>query len=807
MLPVDAGGNQLLPLVFRHFEAVNVTGATALIQGTSENDTISVSAGGVVTVTNLFGFSNTIDVHLFNSRHQRPGRRRFDYHRFGGPSPAASASSAANRAAGSDTLTLNGTAADDVISVDLAASTVSGIVANVISTSGIEHLVVNGNGATVGDSITVDQLGATAGIQTVLVNANNLADSVTVNGTSAADILNFRATSPTSGEVTRTGTATTINYTSLTGLLTVDGGADGFDVLTVLGTEGDDDVTSTATTVTLTGTVAIGANINRLDINTFGSGDTVILTELTIDTIIDTGAGDDNVDLSGSGGATILSGTGNDFIIGSPSVDLIDAGAGDDFVVGGPGNDLISGGEGNDLFEFGPGDDADFVDGGAGFDVANYFDTAGQDDFITISAVGTQAVVQNNADQFSLTGIESLGIFNGDSVNGDITTIDSVAATDLTEIEVSNFGVGNPESLIINATNAANNVTLAAPVGLNLDPQFHGLGPAITVRGFAVPNKLSVNLLGGNDTYTADPAVAFHANFTVNGGNGDDLLTAFGTINGDAGNDTLIGSSGDETMDGGDGDDTFIGNGGTDTVTGGTGGDTILVQGTPGADVINLSMSPGGDLLVTVNGVTTTYVGIAGASIESINVLGLAGNDVLTVDSTNDGVPVPINFDGGANADSLILSGGTAVSDTYTPGPEPRARHKRDGLFVGQRGLVTQVVTFVNLEPVIDSVASPLVVNGNNANNAINFAGTRSALICSRRFRSPTKPTSPSMDSQAATRSTSMARRDFPAASLSTAAIRPAATPSSSTARPARKRSRLIRSLSTAHASPVRVRW
>ena len=127
-------------------------------------------------------------------------------------------------------------------------------------------------------------------------------------------------------------------------------------------------------------------------------------------------------------------------------------------------------------------------------------------------------------------------------------------------------------------------------------------------------------------------------------------------------------------------------------------------------------MNAGGDLLVTINGVTTTYTTIAGDSIESINVLGLAGSDALTVDSTNGAIPIPITFDGGESSDSLTLTGGTATSDIYTSGPNPG-----QGTSTIVIGGVTQTVRFSNLEPVIDLVAGPLVVNATNADNAINY--------------------------------------------------------------------------------------
>ncbi len=95
---------------------------------------------------------------------------------------------------------------------------------------------------------------------------------------------------------------------------------------------------------------------------------------------------------------------------------------------------------------------------------------------------------------------------------------------------------------------------------------------------------------------------------------------------------------------------------------------------------------------------------------------GSAGNDSLTVDSTNGAIPVPVNYDGGNNADLLTLTGGTATSNTYAVGPTVS-----EGTSTIVIGGVTQVVRFNALEPVIDLVAGPLAVTATNADNAINY--------------------------------------------------------------------------------------
>ncbi|WP_272923805.1 hypothetical protein [Streptomyces sp. SID3343] len=71
----------------------------------------------------------------------------------------------------------------------------------------------------------------------------------------------------------------------------------------------------------------------------------------------------------------------------------------------------------------------------------------------------------------------------------------------------------------------------------------------------------------------------------LSAGQGNDFVTARDCrIEGDAGNDTLIGSDGDDLLFGGDGDDRLDGARGNDTLDGGTGNDSL--QGGPGFDTL-----------------------------------------------------------------------------------------------------------------------------------------------------------------------------------------------------------------------------
>src|SRR6185437_8985206 len=143
----------------------------------------------------------------------------------------------------------------------------------------------------------------------------------------------------------------------------------------------------------------------------------------------------------------------------------------------------------------------------------------------------------------------------------------------------------------------------------------------------------------------------------------------------------------------------------------------LTVNGTSGNDQITLAVD-GNDntqLDVSVNGALQATP--AAVSVNQIEVSGLAGNDVFTVDDSN-GNPIPaqgIAYDGGDGFDTLAVDGSAPGSTAYTPGPG-------GGTFTLTAGGVTGTITATNIEPVLDNVTSATAtVNGTNASNAINY--------------------------------------------------------------------------------------
>ncbi len=143
----------------------------------------------------------------------------------------------------------------------------------------------------------------------------------------------------------------------------------------------------------------------------------------------------------------------------------------------------------------------------------------------------------------------------------------------------------------------------------------------------------------------------------------------------------------------------------------GAGQDTLVVVGSSAGDEVTVSLT---EITFTDDGRSLSYAGA-----EALSIQGLYGNDRLDVDNTAGLVALPggINYDGGPGIDTLRLLGSTVVdASVYEVGPAAGA-----GIVIHTLGDEEQVVLFTGLEPVIDTVAGPLVVNGTGASNMINF--------------------------------------------------------------------------------------
>ena len=148
----------------------------------------------------------------------------------------------------------------------------------------------------------------------------------------------------------------------------------------------------------------------------------------------------------------------------------------------------------------------------------------------------------------------------------------------------------------------------------------------------------------------------------------------------------------------------------------------MILNGTNGNDTINAIVSATSAAVDVVTVDALQPVNLPVVSTTSLAVDSLLGNDILTVDSTNGGVLIPITYDGGPGSNALRFQQGTAAtaatSDVYTPGSQ-LGSGTNTLMFAGS----PETVHFLNLAPVFDAVPSPvLIVNASAAANSITYS-------------------------------------------------------------------------------------
>ena len=170
-------------------------------------------------------------------------------------------------------------------------------------------------------------------------------------------------------------------------------------------------------------------------------------------------------------------------------------------------------------------------------------------------------------------------------------------------------------------------------------------------------------------------------NDTILGGTGNDTLIGSSgddSIDGQEGNDTLVGGGGMDTILGGEGNDTLVGGSGNDTVDGGqgnntlgggTGSDVLILE--PFADGTNTSIDTGGADAVEIRGtagadtfvisqvggllrVSTPNASITVSdSVHTVTILGMDGDDTVTMTSINETRPLALQIRLGEGADTF----------------------------------------------------------------------------------------------------------------------------------------------------------
>ena len=271
-------------------------------------------------------------------------------------------------------------------------------------------------------------------------------------------------------------------------------------------------------------------------------------------------------------------------------------GAGNDTLIGGSGADLLFGQAGNDTL-LGKGGN-DFLFGGADNDTL----TGGDGDDQVFGEAGNDRMIWNPGDD-----------------------------TDLNE------GGDGIDTVEVNGGNGAEVFTATAN-GTRV--RFDRVNPAPFSIDIGTTENLVLNANGGDDSFSATGNLAALIQITVDGGAGND------TILGSNGADLLLGGDGNDFIDGNQGNDTaFLGAGddifqwdpgdGSDIVEGQDGNDTMLFNGANVNEIFDVSANGGrvrftrnvGNIVMDLNDVETIDLNALGGA-DNVTVNDLTGTDV-----------------------------------------------------------------------------------------------------------------------------------------------------------------------------------
>ena len=364
-------------------------------------------------------------------------------------------------------------------------------------------------------------------------------------------------------------------------------------------------------------------------------------------------------------------------------------------VFGLAGNDAIVLDEANGALPranlFGGGDN-DTLTGGSGGDLL--FGQNGND---TLVSRGGNDFLFGGGDNDALTGGDADDQAFGES-GDDTLTWNPGDDTDLNE------GGAGADTVQVNGGGGAEVFTTTAN-GARV--RFDRIDPAPFSIDIGTSENLVLNANGGNDNSSATGNLAALIKITVDGGAGNDTLLGSNGIDlmlGGADNDFVDGQQGNDVAFLGAGDDDFQWDpgDGSDVVEGQDGADTMLFNGS-GANEIFAASANGGRVRFTRN-VANIVMDLD--DVETIDVNALGGSDTITVDDLSGTDAAQVDTDlasvvggsaGDGQSDTVIVNG--------TNGPDS-ADIVGAGSSVSTTGLAT-LVNITNSEGANDS----LVVN------------------------------------------------------------------------------------------------
>ncbi len=439
-------------------------------------------------------------------------------------------------------------------------------------------------------------------------------------------------------------------------------------------------------------------------------------------------AGDDSISPTAAPAGQARPGGLADLVKAGNGQDMVDGGGGNDFLYGEAGNDVLAGGDGADRLDGGDGDDTlyagllspafskpvglnpfipplldtgtavDTLIGGAGNDrifagYGDHVDGGSNDaagDILYISFQGATTGVSFDARLATqtigggtITGIEVVEWLEGSNFDDTL-----IAGTDLRPI----FGMGGNDHIVA----LPDAGSLYGGDGNDLIDA-RGSQYSSLIDGGNGDDTIQANSNGHQVVYGGDGNDIIYGNHRIyggagndrifvqssvyqqefRGGDGDDVITVelgfaqFSMLQGDAGNDTIIGGVSNERIEGGAGDDLLIGGGGNGdrAFYSGRMSDYRFINDSASGQLIVIDMRPGSpdgtDVLRTIEQFQFLDGARSMAQVLAVAVAptqGTAGNDSISATSAPAGVaPTTAQADivyGNDGNDSIDGAGG-----------------------------------------------------------------------------------------------------------------------------------------------------
>jgi hypothetical protein len=560
-------------------------------------------------------------------------------------------------------------------------------------------------------------------IEAVTINGVSMTTGLDLANVTGTDSLTFTtALSGGSATVTNASAAAAGTITAGTNVSTLDvtAAAAGAGALTVVG--------GSATTVNLTGGAATdtftasldGGGTSAVVLATMAAADTVNLTtagNINLDGVI--GLGNLNVNATDNVTVTVTSGnetalttdfTGAGNVVLAADAADIDAAAITAMTSTGSGTLTLR------LTEIDTGEStadvvADVVEYAAGATAADSYTIDASSTLNLDADMGVNGAVIWNTDAAgdmvvnvsqSQTGVATTDFTTGGNVSGLVLSATPDAAAD-----TANGAVITLAEVTTNA--ATNTIAVTGSDALTIS--------VLDIAGDEVLNSTSMTgdltigqadaaltafMGSGDDSFTSTTDVAF--NLSMGGGDDtvdlDNTVATAAVVNGEDGDDTILGGDGADTIDGGTGNDSIDGEGGADTITTGSGADTVTIvngedgdtitdfvvgtdtlvlTGTSGGSIDATSVTPttgaydidgSGAFNVTLTGSTATDLssslqfGTAAASMTlfdtGVYVAGSADDTVIAAADTSNTITT------GAGSDTILMTVNTAAADSIT---------------------------------------------------------------------------------------------------------------------------------------------